>query len=201
MVIDAIIEFKKKQFGDFLIHTFVKRKHTKNKDPTAEDIASFLNTPPPPKESTKCSDVQSIWSIVRKSLQRFDLSVSISPGFQVQLIHPEGVIDPSKRKVVSKVVRMEAQAHQLKTLIDAPDQGRAFHLISKCADSNHWIAARAFTSFVEHRFAIKAHLNLLPTKSVVQRTGKQIDVTCARCKTQPETLAHVLSSCTPNTGI
>ena len=101
-------------------------RRTNNKTPTAEDIASFLNTPPPPKESTRCSDVQSIWSIVRKSLHRLNMTVNISPDFQIQLTHPEGAIDPTKRKVISKVIRMEAQAQQLKNLIEAPDQGRAF---------------------------------------------------------------------------
>ena len=33
-------------------------KRTNNKNPTPEDIASFLNTPPPPRETTKCDDVQ-----------------------------------------------------------------------------------------------------------------------------------------------
>ena len=29
----------------------------------------------------------------------------------------------------------------------------------------------------------------------------EIDVTCPRCKAQPEILAHVLNACTPNTGM
>ena len=170
-------------------------RRTNNKTPTAEDIASFLNTPPPPKESTRCSDVQSIWSIVRKSLHRFNMTVNISPDFQIQLTHPEGAIDPTKRKVISKVVRMEAQAQQLKNLIEAPDQGRAFPLISKSPASNHWVGTGHYTSFSAYRFAMKARCNLLPVRTVLRRAGKTNNTTA------PETLAHVLNACTPNTNL
>ena len=40
----------------------------------------------------------------------------------------------------------------------------------------------AYVSFAEYRFAIKARLNLLPTKVVVKRRGNlQLDTTCPKC--------------------
>ena len=59
-----------------------------------------------------------------------------------------------------------------------------------------------FVSFAEYRFAVKARLNLLPTKAVVKRADTpQLDVTCPKCKSQPETLGHILNTCTPNVGL
>ena len=127
--------------------------------------------------------------------------MDISPDFQIQLIHPERTLDPTKRKVVSKVIRMEAQIHQLKKLIEAPDQGRAFPLISKSPASNHWIGTGHYTSFSAYRFAMKARCNLLPVRTVLKRTGKTINTTCPKCHNAPETLAHVLNGCIPNTGL
>ena len=44
-------------------------------------------------------------------------------------------------------------------------------------------------------------LNLLPVKTVVNRTGKNINTTSTKCKTQPESLGQVLNACTANTGL
>ena len=45
-------------------------------------------------------------------------------------------------------------------------------------------------------------INLLPTKTVMKRIGKtQLNTTCQKCKSEPETLGHVLIACTPNTGL
>jgi hypothetical protein len=86
--------------------------------------------------------------------------------------------------------------------LEAKDQGRSFHLVHKHWSSNHWIHSGAYTTFADYRFAIRARLNLLPTKTVVKRVGKpNIDVTCPKCRRSPETLAHILNACTPNAGL
>ena len=118
------------------------------------------------------------------------------------LVRDESMVSASQRRLIGDMLSEARNERRLQQLLEAKDQGRAFHINQQVyTDSNHWIAAGAFTSFAEYRFAIKARLNLLPTKSVVQRSVKQIDTTCARCKSQPETLAHVLNTCTPNTGM
>jgi hypothetical protein len=53
-------------------------------------------------------------------------------------------------------------------------------------------------SFADYRFAIKARLNLLPTKTVARRAGKNpTDTMCPVCHQQPDTLAHCLNACMP----
>ena len=48
--------------------------------------------------------------------------------------------------------------------------------------SNYWIRGGKYTSFAEYRFAIKARLNLLPTRTVRKRGGEAIlDTSCQRC--------------------
>ena len=78
------------------------------------------------------------------------------------------------------------------------DQGRSFHLFSRSQPSNHWIAGRNFTSFSKYRFAIRGWLSLLLVKMVVQRAGKNVDTTCPKCHSQPESLDHVSNTCSPN---
>ena len=109
----------------------------------------------------------------------------------IDLILTEGTITPNQRKIVTKAVCSELQAKQLKSLIDTKDQGRVFSLISKSPASNHWVGTGNFTSFAAYRFGIKARCNLLPTRTVIKRQGRTVDVTCPKCSQQPETLAQV----------
>ena len=91
---------------------------------------------------------------------------------------------------------------RLHSLIEAPDQGWAFHLVSKDATSSHLVADGAFMSFNDYKFVLRARLNHLPTKTVAKRVGRPIaDDTCSRCKSAPETLAHILNACLINVGL
>ena len=82
------------------------------------------------------------------------------------------------------------------------EQGRTFHLVSKHPSSNNWIRDGSFVSFAEYRFAIKGRLNLLSTKTRLKKIGKPLsDTICPKCKLQPQTLCHVLNTCTPNAGL
>ena len=86
-------------------------------------------------------------------------------------------------------------ARRLMLVKEATDQGRSLHLKSQDPSSNHWIPSGAFTSLADHRFAIRARLHLLPTKSVAKRAGKPWMVTtCPKCRRNPETLGHVLNT-------
>jgi hypothetical protein len=49
-------------------------KRTGEEPQNAEEILSFLNSPPPPGEYAK-GDVRSVWSMVRKSLKFFDVTI------------------------------------------------------------------------------------------------------------------------------
>ena len=53
-----------------------------------------------------------------------------------------------------------------------------------------------------YKFALRARLNLLLTKSAAKRVGRPIaDDTCSRCRSAPETLCHILSACPINAGL
>ena len=84
----------------------------------------------------------------------------------------------------------------------ARDQGRAAECVAAHPASNHWIRGGKYTSFSEYRFAHKARLNLLPTRTVRRRSGEAIaDVSCPKCHLEQETLAHALNHCPPHVGL
>ena len=140
-----------------------------------------------------------MWSTVRKSLSNLKCKLKFE-GAAVALTHREVTAD-SKREVRQLLSEVKT-SHRLDRLLEADDQGRCFHLISKHSSSSQWIRGGAFVSFAEYRFAIKGRLNLLPTKAVVRRAGNpNLDTTCPKCKSQLQTLGHVLNACTPNAGL
>lgn len=175
-------------------------RRTKTNSPSPEVIQNFLNDPPAAQEGTK-GDVYSLWTIVRKSLQRLGTTVNILPNNQIHLELQHGSIAPIHRRFIAKALRKDVQSQQLERLIAAPDQGRAFSLISKSPASSHWVNTGQYTSFAAYRFGMKARCNLLPTRTVLKRSKLTNNTTCPKCHQQPETLAHVLNACTPNAGL
>ena len=176
----------------------VKRRRRLN-DVTTADIADFLNHPPLPQEKTR--DVRSLWNTARKSLKHISCSVMLD-GAEVSVSHDDTTTSARQKKPVRKLLKEARDKRHLASLLEAQDQGRTFHLVSKNPCSNHWITAGAFTSFSDYRFAIRARLNLLPTKTVAKRTGHpEIDTTYPKCHQAPETLGHILNACMPNAGL
>ena len=126
----------------------------------------------------------------------------ILDGSEVSLTHADTTISARQKKLARKLLKEARGMRHLASLLEAQDQGRTFHLVSKTPSSNHWIHAGAYTTFSDYRFAIRARLNLLPTRTVAKRAGHpEIDTTCPKCHQAPETLGHVLNACTPNTGL
>lgn len=165
------------------------------------DIQSFLNTPARPEEACTTRDVRSLWSLVRKSLWRLRCTIQLCEA-EVYLIKEEKQIHSKQRSLLTNILMETTHQSRLSQLLRAKDQGRAYHHISKSPVSSSWIQDGKYMSFAEYRFAIKARLNILPTKTVARRAGKsQLDTKCQKCKLQPETLGHVLNACTPNTGL
>ena len=103
---------------------------------------------------------------------------------------------PQRSGIVLKCLNRLVGEIYLAKVLAAKDQGRSFHLLSNNQLNNFWIRTGKYLSFSEYRFAFKARLNLLPTKTVVRRTGKRLpDVLCPVCKNQDDTLAHNLNNC------
>ena len=133
-------------------------KHRRRLDNVSTaDIADFLNHPPLPQEKSR--DVRSLWNTARKSLKHISCSVMLD-GSEVSLIHDNITISARHNKPVRKLLKEVRDKRHLASLLEAQDQGRTFHLVSKNPCSNHWINAGAFTSFSDYRFAIRARLNL-----------------------------------------
>ena len=172
-------------------------------DVTLADISDFLNNPPLPHER-RTRDVQSLWSTVRKSLIHTSAALDVSntgvtirtggntPDSPAELRHPTAL---------RRQLRQACEQRHLHCLLEAPDQGRTFATVSANAASNHWIYSGAYTSFQDYRFATRARLNLLPTRSVAKRARRIREDICPRCHGAPETLAHILNACPPNAGL
>ena len=180
------------------LHEVAKRRRGGMDTLTKEDLSDFLNSMPSQREGAK-GDVRSLWSVVRKSIKRLDLSISLD---ETGVAVTWDDISVRGRKPVSTLLRRASDHRRLQLLLAARDQGRSFSLISASPDSSHWIPSGAFTSFAEYRFAIRGRLNLLPTRAVVRKCGKpHLDATCQKCHQARETLTHTLNACTPNTGL
>jgi hypothetical protein len=121
---------------------------------------------------------------------------------EVKLTKGENTMCSNDRRAVRQFLNEARDSSRLAQVLNSKDQGRIFHLISRHPSSSNWIREGSFVSFAECRFAVKGRLNLLPTKAAVKRAGHpNIDTTCPKCRSQPQTLGHVLNACTPNAGL
>ena len=163
---------------------------------------SFMNSDIPQTER-KTRDVKSIWSDARLSLKAVSLSLDLSVNSATLSLVNGSVITAERVRGLNSYLRTHLRNEHLQTLVGAPDQGRSFHLASKSPSSNYWLTSGQYCSFAEYRFAIKARCNLLPVNSVLARMKKrgQQPTTCRICHSSPETLGHVLNSCTPHVGL
>ena len=158
----------------------------------------FLNNPADPGEGRR-GDITSLWSEVRSSLRHCDAEL---------LLHNRTIISGGvtlgwiKRKDITGLLRDTVQRRYLEAWKRCTDQGRAASCTSAHPSSNHWVSTGRYTSFGEYRFALKARLNLLPTRTSRYRAGEQIpDRSCRRCKSEQETLAHILNHCPNHVGL
>ncbi|KAL5509896.1 hypothetical protein EMCRGX_G005336 [Ephydatia muelleri] len=103
---------------------------------------------------------------------------------------------------VSRALRAKLLQRHMHSFKQANDQGRTSHCVSLHPSSNYWIHSGKYISFGEYRFAMKARLNLLPTKTVLKQSGKpNINTSCPGCNGEQETIAHVLNHCPRGEGL
>ena len=158
----------------------------------------FLNSPPENGEGQQ-GDIKSLWSRVRRSLQICQASLGLASR---QLSIAGTDYGPLKKGVICRAMRAVVQEGHFTRWKSAKDQGRAAECVGAHPASNHWIRGGKYTSFGEYRFAHKARLNLLPTRTVRRRSGEAIrDVSCPKCHLEQETLAHVINHCPPHVGL
>ena len=159
---------------------------------------TFLNDPADPGEGRR-GDIKSLWSEVRSSLQHCRAKFNL----QDQSITCDGItLGWSKRRNITGLLRNAIQSRYVEDWKRCPDQGRAVICTSAHPASNHWVTTGRYTSFGEYRFAIKARLNLLTTRTSRFRAGDRVpDRSCRRCNSEQETLAHVLNHCPTHVGL
>eukprot|EP00731_Ephydatia_muelleri_P036820 Em0330g3a len=178
-----------------------KRTRTPKTSPvTDDDLAAFLVSPAPSQEGAR-GDVKSLWSSVRASLQFTNSCIRLSPE-SATLSCGNSEISWSKRKEANHLLKHATQSRHLTDLQEAPDQGRSSYSTSLAEASNYFTYTGAYLTFPQYRFALRARLNLLPTRTVQARCGKRITDTCCRqCHLVPETLSHLTNHCLPNMGM
>ena len=104
----------------------------------------------------------------------------------------------AKRKEINQLLKQATQTRHLMSL-QATDQGQVSYSTCLSEASNHFIYSGAFLTFPQYRFALRARLNLLPTRTVQARRGTIISNTCCRlCHQHPETLSHLINHCHHN---
>ena len=102
----------------------------------------------------------------------------------------------------TSLLRDMVQSQYLEKWKQCSDQGRAATCTSAHPASNHWVPTGRYTSFGEYRFAIKARLNLLTTRTSRHRAGERVpDRSCRCCSSEQETLAHVMNHCPSHVGL
>ena len=115
----------------------VVRKRRDIDDIGDADLQEFLNTTPTRGEY-RLGDVMSLWSTARKSIKNLGCKL-IFEGMEVQLATEEETVNARDRKAVRWLLNEARDSNRLKQLLQARDQGRAFHLASKHPSSSHWI--------------------------------------------------------------
>ena len=173
----------------------VAEKRTRSNTINTDLMEMFLNSSPIPGEG-KSGDIKSLWSSVRSSLVRCGATINLNNN---SLFCNGKSLRWDGKKKAGKALRTKLLEQHTRNLHWATDQGRTFHCVSLHPSSNHWIRSGKYISFGEYRIAIKARLNLLPTKTVLKRSGKpNINTSCPGCNGEQETLAHVLNHCPRN---
>ena len=175
---------------------------TTTRNPTVQEAIGFLNTSPDREESRLSYDVRSLYSLVRGCYQRLSAKVVFTEEEEVKLKVGDTLITKEKARSASALLRDQRLAYHLESLTKFPDQGKSFHSVARHTSSNSWIPDGKYISFAEYRFASKARLNVLPTRTVL-KWSKQLrgTINCRRCGSHPETLAHALNHCHHSMGL
>ena len=178
-----------------------KRTRTPLTSPISrEDLVAFLNTPAPSQEGAR-GDVKSLWSSVRASLQFTNSSIHLTSD-SASIVSNGSEISWHKCDSINQSLKEATLGRHLTELLQAPDQGRASFSTCLAAASNYFTYSGAYLTFAQYRFALRARLSLLPTRTVQARSGKVLpDTHCRRCHQVPETLSHITNHCLHNMGL
>ncbi|XP_071445627.1 uncharacterized protein T26G10.4-like [Hetaerina americana] len=125
------------------------------------------------------------------SVFRHDISLRLSNPTP----HSETLIIPStsRHRACGLIRRAIGEAYR-RRLVAKKDQGKAMEAVTNSWDSSHFLSTGRFTRFCDWRFIHRARLNVLPLNGA-RRGVLNASRKCRRCRTEDETLPHVLNHC------
>ncbi|XP_019360140.1 PREDICTED: uncharacterized protein C17orf47 homolog [Gavialis gangeticus] len=177
------------------------------RQPTGQDLATFLSGSLEGEFSRDGGDFASLWSRARNATRRLgnrigcawtwseerrELGVTLRPAPHADLI----AVTPRTRTFLERFLKDAVRNKYAGDLRAKPDQGKVFDVTSKWDASNHFMPGGSFTRFADWRFLHRARLNCLPLNGAVHFGHR--DKRCRRCGYVTETLPHVLCSCKPH---
>jgi hypothetical protein len=96
--------------------------------------------------------------------------------------------------------RKRLKAAHIKQWAELRSQGQGVLDFSRNKTSNVWLTNYELLKPSRFIDALKLRTNTFGTRSVLAR-AKNIDVACRKCRTQPETLGHILGLCQYTKGL
>ena len=84
---------------------------------------------------------------------------------------------------------------------DLRSQGQGVSDFIKNKTGNLWLEDHSLLKPSRFIDALRVRTNTFYTRSVLARADKNMDITCRRCRAQPETLGHILGLCQHTKGL
>jgi hypothetical protein len=97
--------------------------------------------------------------------------------------------------------RKRLKAAHIKQWAELRSQGQSVLDFSRNKTGNVWLTDYKLLKPSRYIDALKLRTNSFGTRSVLARADKNIDVACRICRTQPETLGHILGLCQYTKGL
>lgn len=97
--------------------------------------------------------------------------------------------------------RKRLKAAHIKQWAELKSQGQGVLDFSRNKTGNVWLTHYELLKPSRFIDALKLRTNTFGTRSVLARADKNIDVACRKCRTQPETLGHILGLCQYTKGL
>ncbi|XP_023226012.1 uncharacterized protein LOC111626755 [Centruroides sculpturatus] len=165
--------------------------------PTDADLCTYLAGSMANEFGCDPYDIPSVWTRLRMATRRLKKRIDINwtpnnDGTLIPIINGRPINKNTAAKSISAAVRESF----LGSLLNKPDQGKAYKIIATNHHSNHFLREGNFTRFADWRFIHRARLSVVPLRGL-RRFGNASQ-TCRKCRRQRETLAHVINHCPPN---
>ncbi len=144
--------------------------------------------------STSSGDLASIWSSAAAACARNNWTVAnvLAPTIKVNDVTLQC---HKARKRIIKTLRTSVMAAHSEAWAKLRSQGRTAGYTIKYKTSPSWIRNSKGLNSKEYCWALKARLDLLPTRTALARQRSRGPISCSICNYPKETLNHILGHC------